>query len=105
MVPVYILDKYTILFHSCFMKKGDTTVKLDGALVEEVASDLEPGETLTSYVRKAVQYKVRRSRMRKAAELYMAAVEKDPGLADEMQTWEETDLTKAPGKKGKGRSI
>ena len=78
------------------MKKANTTVKLDGSLVEEVASDLEPGETLTAYVRKAVQYRVQRSRLRKAAEAYCKAAQADPGLASELESWEEADLSKAP---------
>ena len=86
------------------MKKGDTTVKLDGLLVEEVASDLEPGETLTAYVRKAVQYRVQRSRMRKAAEAYRKAAKADPAIAEELESWEQADLAKAPQKKAKGSS-
>lgn len=74
------------------MKRRDTTVKLDGELVEEVARDLEPGETLTAYVRKAVGSRVRRSRMRKAAEAYQKALEADPELALEMEDWERADL-------------
>lgn len=76
------------------MKKRDTTVKLDGALVEEVARELEPGQTLTGFVRDAVGYRVRRSRMKKAAEAYRKAVEADPELAAEMAEWEQADLSK-----------
>ncbi|MGC9451917.1 MAG: hypothetical protein ACP5I4_10775 [Oceanipulchritudo sp.] len=86
------------------MKRADTTVKLDGSLVEEVASDLEPGETLTAYVRKAVQYRVQRSRMRKAAEAYCKAAQADPTLADELETWEQADLAKAPQETTKASS-
>jgi hypothetical protein len=82
------------------MKRSDTTVKLDGSLVEEVASDLEPGETLTAYVRKAVRYRVRSSRMRKAAEAYRAAMRADPGLVHELEDWERANLAKAPFKQG-----
>ncbi|MEX0324946.1 MAG: hypothetical protein AB3N33_02535 [Puniceicoccaceae bacterium] len=84
------------------MKKRDTTVKLDGSLVEEVAGDLEPGETLTGYVRKAVQYRIQRSRMRKAAEAYCQAAEADPELAQELESWEAADLAKAPQPSAKG---
>lgn len=79
------------------MKKKDTTVKLDGMLVEEVAKELQQGETLTSYVRKAVRYRVRHSRMRRAAEAYQQAVEADPELAKELSSWEESDLVSDPG--------
>jgi hypothetical protein len=78
------------------MKKADTTVKLDGALVEEVARELVPGQTLTGYVREAVDYRIRRSRMKKAAEAYRKALETDPQLAEEMAAWEQIDLHKAP---------
>jgi len=79
------------------MKRGDTTVKLDGMLVEEVAKELEPGQTLTSYVREAVQYRVRQSRMRAAAETYRQALERDPEMAAEMAEWEQADLARDPG--------
>ena len=78
-------------------------MKLDGILVEEVAKELEPGQTLTAYVRQAVQYSVRRSRMRKAAEIYAAALAEDPGLGEEMQSWEEADLAKPPKARRKDR--
>jgi hypothetical protein len=76
------------------MKKRDTTVKLDGALVEEVSMELEKGETLTGFVRNAVSYRIRRSRMKKAAEAYRKAMETDPGLAAEISEWEQADLAK-----------
>jgi hypothetical protein len=78
------------------MSKRDTTVKLDGALVEEVARELVPGQTLTGFVRDAVGYRIRRSRMRKAAEAYRNAVQADPKLAAEMAEWERADLNVAP---------
>ena len=81
------------------MKRKDTTVKLDGLLVEEVAKELEPGETLTAYVRNAVSYRIRRSRMRKAAEAYRTAVESDVELAAEMEEWESANLSCPPRKK------
>jgi hypothetical protein len=84
------------------MKKRDTTVKLDGALVEEVAGELEPGETLTGFVRKAVGYRVRRSRMQKAAEAYRKALEADPELASETDEWEQADLNSPPKSKSEG---
>lgn len=68
-------------------------MKLDGALVEEVTQELEPGQTLTGFVRDAVGYRVRRSRMKKAAEAYRKAVEADPELAAEMAEWEQADLS------------
>lgn len=85
------------------MKRRDTTVKLDGRLVEEVAKELEPGQTLTGFVRQAVDYRLRRARMRKAAKAYEQALREDPDLAQEMETWERADLSsvprKAPGKR------
>lgn len=83
------------------MKKKDTTVKLDGSLVEEVANELERGETLTSYVRKAVRYRVRHSRMRRAAMTYQEATEADPDLANELADWEGANLAGEPGKDDK----
>ena len=79
-----------------------TTVKLDGMLVEEVAGQLEEGETLTGFVREAIRYRLRRSQMRKAAEAYLAALEKDPQMADEMAAWEAADLASPPASGRKG---
>jgi hypothetical protein len=76
------------------MPKRDTTVKLDGTLVEEVARELQPGQTLTGFVREAVGYRVRQARLRKAAELYRDALEADPELAAELAEWEQADLGK-----------
>lgn len=84
------------------MKKRDTTAKLDGALVEEVSQELEPGQTLTGLVREAVGYRIRRSRMQKAAEAYRKAVAADPELASGVVEWEQADLASAPTKR-KGR--
>jgi hypothetical protein len=86
------------------MKKRDTTVKLDGALVEEVARELEKGETLTGFVRNAVSYRLNRSRMKKATEAYRKAMEADPDLAAEMSEWEQADLVK-PRNSGNGDDI
>lgn len=74
------------------MPKRDTTVKLDGALVEEVVQELQPGQTLTRFVREAVGYRIRQSRMKKAAELFRQAVEADPELGAELSEWESADL-------------
>jgi hypothetical protein len=80
------------------MKRGDTTVILDGALVEEVSKELEPGQTLTGFVREAVDYRLRRARMRKAAVAYEHALRKNPALAEEMAAWEQADLASPPRK-------
>ena len=84
------------------MSKKDTTVKLDGALVEEVARELEPGQTLTGFVRDAVGYRIRRSRMKRAAEAYRKAVQADPQLAAELAEWEQAELLKAPTEPDRG---
>jgi hypothetical protein len=39
------------------MKRKDTIVKLHDLLVEEEAKELEPGETLTAYVRSPTPYR------------------------------------------------
>ena len=69
------------------MRKRDRTVKLDGALVEEVARELQPGETLTAFVRTAVGYRVQRARMQRAVEAYQRAAAADPELAAELADW------------------
>lgn len=84
--------------------RKDTTVKLDGLLVEEVAGQLNPGETLTGYVRDAVRYRLRQKQMRKAAEVYRTVLESDARLAEEMKTWEEADLAKPP-ETGDGKAL
>jgi hypothetical protein len=74
------------------MKYADTTVKLESPLVREACELLEGKQTLTSFVREAVERDVRRRKMRKAAALYREALAADPAEAKDMDAWEAAPL-------------
>jgi hypothetical protein len=93
---VFKIASITLGFRVFVVKRRNTTVKLDGRLVEEVAGELGPGETLTGYVRKAVRSSLNRARMGRAAEAYEAAIRIDPDLAAEMEEWEGAELGRPP---------
>ena len=75
---------------------GDTTIKLDSAVVREVAEILPERQTLTAFVREAVQRDVRRRRMRAAAVLYRETLERDAAEAASIEEWEAAPLTTNP---------
>lgn len=74
------------------VKYNDTTVKLESPVVREVCELLEGKQTLTSFVREAVERDVRRRKMRKAATLYSAVLAADSAEREDMETWEAAPL-------------
>ena len=96
-----ILDnRYEIKYHSSMKKDSegkysDTTVKLESLVVREVSELLEGKQTLTAFVREAVERDVRRRKMRKAAALYREVLAADPAEAKEMDAWEAAPLSAA----------
>lgn len=75
---------------------GDTTIKLDSSVVREIAGILPERQTLTAFVREAVQRDVRRRKMRAAALLYRETLEGDAAEAAEMEEWEAAPLATEP---------
>ena len=78
---------------------GDTTIKLDSAVVREVAEILPERQTLTAFVREAVQRDVRRRKMRAAALLYRETLAGDSAEAAAMDEWEAAPLATEPARK------
>jgi hypothetical protein len=74
----------------------DTTVKLDSNVVREVSSILEPSQTLTSYVRDVVYRDVKRRKLKQAATDYRKFLGDNPEEQEEMEDWEQANLTAAP---------
>lgn len=75
---------------------SDTTVKLDSSVVREIRGILEEKQTLTSFVREAVERDVRRRKMQKAATLYRDALLQDSAEAKDMEAWESASLASIP---------
>ncbi len=78
------------------MRLTDTTIKLDADVVREIADILPERQTLTAFVREAVARDVRRRKLRKAATLYLAALDRDAGEAGAMKEWEAAPLATEP---------
>lgn len=84
-------------------KYTDTTVKLDASVVREAASVLEPGQTLTSYVRQVVQRDIQRRKLKQAARVYREFLEKDPEERKDLEDWERADLARTPAPKSRAQ--
>ena len=73
-----------------------TTVKLDGELLRAIATVKSPRQTLSAYVREALQRDLRRQQMREAAESYMNLLRTNPAERDAMDEWEAASLATTP---------
>jgi Arc/MetJ-type ribon-helix-helix transcriptional regulator len=73
-----------------------TTVKLDGELLRAIATVKPPKQTLSAYVREALQRDLRRQQMREAAETYMNLLRNNPAERAAMEEWEAAPLAKHP---------
>ena len=85
-------------------KYSATTVKLESAVVREVYSVLEPGQTLTSYVRDTMVRDIRNRKLRNSANLYRDFLRQYPEETNELVEWEQVDLAKPPTMKKKRTS-
>lgn len=84
------------------VKYNDTTVKLESPVVREVCELLEGKQTLTSFVREAVERDVRRRKMRKAATLYREVMTAEPAEGEDMAAWEAAPLASAVSRSPRG---
>lgn len=73
-----------------------TTVKLDGKLLEAIAAVKSKKQTLSAYVREALERDLRRQQMREAAETYMALLRTNPAERAAMDEWEAAPLATTP---------
>jgi hypothetical protein len=73
-----------------------TTVKLDGAILEELKAFKRPDQNLTALVRELLKAQIHRSRMARAAEEYAGFLRENPGEAMELDAWASTPLDHDP---------
>ena len=78
-----------------------TTVKLDAELLSEIASVKPDDQTLSAYVREALQRDVRRQQMRKAGETYMALLRDNAHEREALDEWEVAPLATNPRRRRK----
>lgn len=72
-----------------------TTIKLEGALLRDIQECKPQGQSLSAYVREALEADVRRRRMTLAAQEYQAFLSANPDEASEMEQWAESPLASA----------
>ncbi|MBA3964147.1 MAG: hypothetical protein H0X40_19930 [Chthoniobacterales bacterium] len=73
-----------------------TTVKLDGELLRAIATVKSPKQTLSAYVREALQRDLCRQQMREAAESYMHLLRTNSAEKNAMDEWEAAPLATTP---------
>lgn len=73
-----------------------TTVKLDGELLRAIESVKSPNQTLSAYVREALQRDLRRRQMRDAAETYTNLLRTNAAEREAMDQWEAASLATTP---------
>ena len=69
-----------------------TTVKVDGELLRLIEEVKPPTQSVTAYVRSAVQKAVERHRLQAAALAYRAFVQEHPDEREWLGEWGEADL-------------
>ena len=80
-----------------------TTVKVDGELLQAIEEVKPPSQTVTAFVRLAVQKAVERHRMQASAVAYRAFLRANPDERGWLEEWDRADLGSAPKAKGRGR--
>lgn len=73
-----------------------TTVKLEAALLKEIRSVKPAAQSLSAYVREALERDLLRRRLRSAAERYQALLEDEPEEQAEMESWGDAPLASRP---------
>lgn len=69
-----------------------TTVKVDGELLKAIEEVKPPTQSVTAYVRSAVQKAVERHRLQAAALAYRAFVQEHPEEREWLEVWDGADL-------------
>jgi hypothetical protein len=75
---------------SCGMKA--TTIKLDGAILQELKEFKEPDQNLTSLVRELLKAQMHRRKMARAAEAYMVFLSENGDESQELEVWASAPL-------------
>ena len=71
-----------------------TTIKLDGALLKAIEAVKSTKESVSAYVRRAVEASIRKSRMHEAGLAYQKFLTKNPKETAWLREWSEADLDK-----------
>ena len=69
-----------------------TTVKVDGRLLDDIQRLKARGQTVTAFVREALEREIRRRRAAKAAVQYAEFVREHPDEREWLDEWEAADL-------------
>lgn len=80
-----------------------TTVKVDAALLKAIEEVKSPSQTVTAFVRTAVQKAIDRHRLEAAAVAYRAFVQQHPREREWLAEWEAADLAASVVPKKEGR--
>ena len=78
------------------MRMSATTVKLEAELLKEIRSVKGTAQSLSAFVREAVQRDLLRRRLRLAAEQYQAFLDGDEAERAETDAWERAPLGSPP---------
>jgi Arc/MetJ family transcription regulator len=69
-----------------------TTIKLDGAILQELKAFKEPDQNLTSLVRDLLRAQIHRRKMARAAEEYVAFMSENADESQELDSWASAPL-------------
>jgi hypothetical protein len=85
-----------------------TTIKLEGELLVGIEATKDRGQSVTDFVRQAVDSAIQKRRLRDAATKYAQFLQDNPDELQMLQEWETAELSDAPRipsvTQGKGRS-
>jgi hypothetical protein len=81
-----------------------TTIKLDGPILQELASLKRPDQNLTALVRELLKAQIHRSKMAQAAEEYTGFLRENPGESMELDAWAFAPLDSDPPASRKKRT-
>jgi hypothetical protein len=85
-----------------------TTIKLEGELLVGIEATKDRGQSVTDFVRQAVDSAIQKHRLREAATKYAQFLQDNPDELQMLQAWETAELSEAPRvlsvTQGKGRS-
>jgi hypothetical protein len=81
-----------------------TTIKLDGAILEELRAFKRPDQNLTALVRELLKAQIHRSTMARAAEEYAAFLRQNTGESMELDAWASAPLDRESAVRRKKRT-
>ena len=81
-----------------------TTIKLDGAILEELERLKQPQQNLTAFVRDLLKAQIHRRKMAQAAEEYAEFLRKNADESSELDAWATAPLDKEPDRRRKKKA-